>query len=88
MIYVKIIEPRGRKVFINGVYDEKAGTIPCTLALSPGQHIFETLITRGRKILVDHRACVSETGDNGCIQVSDGETVTIELEPVDPPEPI
>ena len=77
MIYVTVTRPEDREVYVNGVYEEVAATIPHTFMLPAGSHKFETLI-EGR--LVDHRGEVTD--------MRDGTRDTIELSPVIPPEPI
>lgn len=79
MIFVTIIEPRGREIYVNGVYDDPRGPTPTLITLNPGSHIFQTLTSgRGRR-LVDFEGDV----DN----VPDWESRTIDLFPVDPPKP-
>ena len=43
MIFVTVIEPRNRKIYVNGVYDDPLGPTPTLVTLNAGSHIFETL---------------------------------------------
>ena len=43
MIFVTVIEPRNREIYVNGVYDDPLGPSPTVIVLNAGSHIFETL---------------------------------------------
>ncbi len=77
MIFITIIEPRNREIYVNGVYDEPRGPSPTVITLNPGSHIFQTL-TPGSE-LVDYEGSVDG--------VADWESETISLLPVVPPKP-
>jgi hypothetical protein len=55
MPYVTVTSPLRRKIYLNGIYDEPAGTIPTTFDVEPGSHRFETLCQDGS---VDCRSTV------------------------------
>ncbi|HVO02566.1 MAG TPA: PEGA domain-containing protein [Candidatus Cybelea sp.] len=76
MIYITVNQPAGRELYVNGVYDESAGTTPVTVVLPAGTHKFETL-TPGHA--VDFRQRVTN--------VPNGTKETIALTAVSPPEP-
>jgi hypothetical protein len=77
MIFITIIGPRNREIYVNGIYDEPRGPSPTLITLNAGSHIFQTL-TPGAG-LVDFEGSV----DN----VEDWQSQTIDLSPVDPPKP-
>jgi hypothetical protein len=77
MIFITIIEPRNREIYVNGVYDEPRGPSPTVITLNAGSHVFQTL-TPGSS-LVDFEGSV----DN----VDDWQGETINLAPVVPPKP-
>lgn len=79
MIFITIIEPRNREIYVNGVYDNPRGPSPTLITLRPGSHILQTLTPGPGRRLVDFEGSV----DN----VPDGESQTIDLLPVDPPKP-
>ena len=76
MIFVTVLEPVGREVYANGVYDQSRGQIPVTLFLSPGTHTFEAVISVGPDRFVDFDGQVTDVGDL--------EKVAIALQPVVP----
>jgi hypothetical protein len=47
MIFVTVMEPQGREIYINGVYDESIGQAALTTMLEPGAHLFEAVISVG-----------------------------------------
>jgi hypothetical protein len=77
MIFVTVIEPRNRKIYVNGVYDDPLGPTPTLVTLNAGSHIFETL-TSGSKF-VDFTGNVYNVPELG--------SETIDLQPVVPPKP-
>jgi hypothetical protein len=80
MIFVTVIEPRNREVYVNGVYDDPLGPTPALITLNAGSHIFETLTTSATgSRLVDFAGAVDNVPDLG--------SVTIDLSPVVPPVP-
>jgi len=80
MIFVTVVEPRNREVYVNGVYDNPLGPTPALITLNAGSHIFETLTTSttGPR-LIDFAGAVHNVPDLG--------SVTIDLSPVVPPVP-
>jgi hypothetical protein len=78
MIFITIIEPRNREIFVNGVYDDPLGPTPTLITLNAGSHIFETL-TSGPGRLVDYTGSVDNVPELG--------SETIDLQPVVPPKP-
>ena len=77
MIFVTVIEPRNRNIYVNGVYDDPLGPTPTLVTLNAGSHIFETL-TSGSQ-LVDFTGNVYNVPELG--------SETIDLQPVVPPKP-
>ena len=77
MIFVTVIEPRNREIYVNGVYDDPLGPTPTLVTLNAGSHIFETL-TSGSK-LVDFTGNVYNVPELG--------SETIDLQPIVPPKP-
>ena len=77
MIFVTVIEPRNRKIYVNGVYDDPLGPTPTLVTLNAGSHIFETLTSGSR--LVDFTGNVYNVPELG--------SETIDLQPVVPPKP-
>ena len=77
MIFVTVIEPRNREIYINGVYSEPLGPTPTLVVLEAGSHVVQTLMP-GRR-LVDFEGDVIDIEDFG--------SATIDLSPVDPPRP-
>jgi hypothetical protein len=75
MIFVTVIEPRGREIYVNGVYSQPVGTTPTLVVLEAGSHIIQTLTGR----LVDFEGEVFNVPDFGSEQ--------IDLAPVVPPRP-
>ena len=78
MIFITIIEPRNREIYVNGVYDDPLGPTPTLITLNAGSHIFETL-TPGPGRLVDYTGSVDNVPELG--------SETINLSPVVPPKP-
>ena len=78
MIFITIIEPRNREIYVNGVYDDPLGPTPTLITLNAGSHIFETL-TPGLGRLVDYTGSVDNVPELG--------SETIDLQPVVPPKP-
>ena len=78
MIFITIIEPRNREIYVNGVYDDPLGPTPTLITLNAGSHIFETL-TLGPGRLVDYTGSVDNVPELG--------SETIDLQPVVPPKP-
>jgi len=78
MIFITIIEPRNREIYVNGVYDDPLGPTPTLITLNAGSHIFETL-TPGPGRLVDNTGSVDNVPELG--------SETIDLQPVVPPKP-
>jgi hypothetical protein len=79
MIFVTIIEPRNRKIYVNGVYDDPLGPTPTLVTLNAGSHIFETLTSGSGTQLVDYTGNVYNVPELG--------SETIDLQPVVPPKP-
>jgi hypothetical protein len=78
MIFVTVVGPRNREVYINGVYDQPLGPTPTLITLNAGSHIFETLKTsRTGSRLIDYTGAVHNVPELG--------TITIDLSPVVPP---
>jgi hypothetical protein len=77
MIFITIIEPRNREIYVNGVYDEPRGPSPTLITLNAGSHIFQTLAPGSG--LVDFEGSVDDVTDFG--------SETIDLSPVKPPKP-
>jgi hypothetical protein len=75
MIFVTVIEPRNREIYVNGIYDDPLGPTPTLITLNAGSHIIETL-TSGR--LVDFTGAVYNVPELG--------SETIDLTPVVPPK--
>ena len=75
MIFVTVINPRGREFYVNGVYDNPRGPTPSVVVLNAGAHVVETLTPDGR--FVDFEGFVDNVPDMG--------GVTIDLQPVMPP---
>ena len=78
MIFITVIEPRGREIYVNGVYSRPLGPAPTVVVLEPGSHIFQTLTPRPDR-LVDFEGEVVDVPELGSEQ--------IDLTPVDPPHP-
>jgi hypothetical protein len=78
MIFVTVIEPRNRQIYVNGVYDDPLGPTPTLVTLNAGSHIIETL-TPGPGPLVDYTGAVFNVPELG--------SETINLSPVVPPKP-
>ena len=76
MIFVTVIEPRGRKIYVNGTYKRSQGPTPTVLVLEPGAHVIQTL---NDDDLVDFEGDVPDTPDFG--------DATIDLVAVNPPKP-
>jgi hypothetical protein len=65
---VKITDPAGRAVYINGDYrPDFPKNIPCTFAVQYGNNIFETLTAGNR---VDYRLSVTTDDGNQNCQVA------------------
>jgi hypothetical protein len=79
MIFVTIIEPRNREIYVNGDYDDPRGPSPTLITLNAGSHIFQTLTPGPGRRLVDFEGSVDD--------LDDWESKTINLSPVDPPKP-
>jgi hypothetical protein len=79
MIFVTIIEPRNREIYINGVYNNPLGPTPTLITLNAGSHIFETLTSGPGPRLVDFAGAVDNVPELG--------SETIDLSPVVPPKP-
>ncbi|CAN5920402.1 hypothetical protein BH11PSE3_BH11PSE3_45480 [soil metagenome] len=77
MIFVTVIEPRNREIYVNGVYSHPLGPTPTLVMLEAGAHIVQMLTPGPGKRLVDFEGEVSDTSDYG--------NVTIDLAPVEPP---
>jgi hypothetical protein len=73
---VKVNGPPGREVYVNGDYEEAAGTTGDTFPVEYGENAFETLDTESR---IDNRAVTVVDGDDPNQEVT--------LSPVSPPEP-
>jgi hypothetical protein len=73
MIFVTVIEPRGREIYVNGVYSRALGPTPTLVMLEPGAHVIQTLMPGPGK-RVDFEGDVPDTEDFG--------SVTIDLTPV------
>ena len=76
MIFITVNSPDGRQVYVGRDYDNSYGAAPVTIPLQAGTHTFETL----QNDAVDYRGRV--------INVPDGLNLTLDLQPVVPPEPI
>jgi hypothetical protein len=76
MIFVTVIEPRGREIYVNGAYKRPQGPTPTVLVLEPGMHIIQTLNDDN---LVDFEGTVPDTPDLG--------SATVDLTAVIPPKP-
>jgi len=79
MIFVTVIEPRNRQIYVNGVYDDPLGPAPTLITLNAGSHIFETLTSGPGPRLVDFTGTVNNVPELG--------SATINLSPVVPPKP-
>jgi len=79
MIFVTVIEPRMRDLYVNGVYSQPLGPTPTVVVLEAGSHIFQTLTSGPGRRLVDFEGEV--------VDVQDFDSATIDLSPVDPPRP-
>jgi len=77
MIFVTVIEPRQRQIFVNGVYSRPLGPAPTVITLEAGSHIFQTLTPGPGQRLVDFEGEVVDVPDFG--------NATIDLSPVIPP---
>ena len=78
MIFITVVEPRGREIYVNGVYSQSLGTTPRVVVLEPGSHIIQTLTPRPDR-LVDFEGEVFDVPELGSEQ--------IDLAPVVPPRP-
>jgi hypothetical protein len=78
MIFVTVIEPRNREIYVNGV-DDPLGPTPTLVTLNAGSHIFETLTSGPGPQLVDYTGNVYNVPELG--------SETIDLQPVVPPKP-
>jgi hypothetical protein len=76
MIFVTVINPRGREFYVNGVYDNPRGPTPSLVTLNAGAHVIETLTPDGKR--VDFEGFIDNVSDMG--------SVTIDLSPVVPPK--
>ena len=76
MIFVTVMEPQGREIYINGVYDESVGQAALTIMLEEGAHVFEAVISVGADRFVDFAESVNH--------MPDGQKATIDLQPVIP----
>ena len=76
MIFITVINPRGREFYVNGVYDNPRGPTPSLVTLNDGAHVIETLTSDGK--LVDFEGFVDNVSEMG--------SVTIDLTPVVPPK--
>ena len=65
MIFVTVIEPRNREIYVNGVYDDPLGPSPTVIVLNAGSHIFETLTSGPGPRLVDFAGSVDNVPDLG-----------------------
>src|SRR5260370_38984282 len=79
MIFVTVIEPRNREIYVNGVYDDPLGPTPTLVTLNAGSHIFETLTSESGPKLVDFTGSVINVPGLG--------SETIHLQPPAPPQP-
>ena len=79
MIFITVIEPRNREIYVNGVYNNPLGPTPTVVVLNAGSHIFETLTGGTGPRLVDFAGAVDNVPDLG--------SETINLSPVVPPKP-
>jgi hypothetical protein len=79
MIFITVIEPRNREIYINGVYDDPLGPTPTLITLNAGSHTFETLTSGPGPGLVDYTGSVDNVPELG--------SATIDLQPVVPPKP-
>jgi hypothetical protein len=76
MIFVTVLNPRGREFYVNGVYDNPRGPTPQLVTLNTGAHVIEMLTPDGRR--VEFEGFVNDVDDMG--------SVTIDLSPVVPPK--
>ena len=79
MIFVTVIEPRNREIYVNGVYDDPLGPTPTVVVLNAGSHVFETLTSGPGARLVDFSGSVNNVPELG--------SETVNLLAVDPPTP-
>jgi hypothetical protein len=79
MIFITVIEPRNREIYVNGVYNNPLGPTPTLITLNAGSHIFETLTSESGPRLVDFAGSVDNVPELG--------SETINLSPVVPPKP-
>jgi hypothetical protein len=79
MIFVTVIEPRQRQLFVNGIYSRPLGPAPTVITLEPGTHVIQTLTSGPGPRLVDFEGEVVDVPDFG--------DATIDLSPVVPPRP-
>lgn len=79
MIFVTVIEPRGRLIYVDGDYGFPYGPAPTLVTLEAGTHCFQTTTRSGGKGLVDH--------EHEVVDVPDFDGVTIDLDPVVPAKP-
>jgi hypothetical protein len=79
MIFLTVIEPRNREIYVNGVYDDPLGPTPTLVTLNAGSHIVETLTSGPGAKLVDFAGAVFNVPELG--------SETINLSPVVPPKP-
>ena len=79
MIFVTVIEPRGRLIYVNGDYSEPFGPTPTLVTLDAGTHCLQMTTGSGGKGLVDF--------EHEIVDVPEFESVTINLDGVVPPKP-
>ena len=71
MIFIKVTNPAGRAIYVNGDFTEPEGLAPTTITLDAGSHDFAT---RTRDGVIDFEGSVAN--------VPDGASRTIALQPI------
>jgi hypothetical protein len=80
MIFITVIEPRNREIYINGVYSRPLDRpTPTVVVLEAGSHIFQTLTPGPGERFIDFEGEVVDVPDFG--------SATIDLSSVVPPRP-
>ncbi|WP_395708892.1 hypothetical protein [Reyranella sp.] len=79
MIFVTVIEPRGRLIYVDSDYGEAYGPTPTLVTLDAGTHCIQTTTGSSGKGLVDF--------ENEIFDVPDFDSATINLVPVVPAKP-
>lgn len=76
MIFIYVRSPASREIYVGTDYDNSFGVSPLTISRQAGTWTFSTV----KNGAVDYRGRV--------IDVIDGTNITLDLQPVIPPEPI